>query len=366
MKRLLVALLAFVASACATAPSAPSGTASSPTASSPGPSTEAQWRRIELPNSAESFLATVAATDHDALVLGVAGETPKAWSAKGGAAWIEESMPPGGGYPSAAIALGDRIVVIGGKQTDRCAHPGEIAFWARDSDGRWFGAPFEPFFCAGGSAHIASNGDIAAVIGFGTGDVPYVWTSPDGLAWASRPVRRDISPGRLASVESGFAAVGTFPATGRWWFGRSQDGADWTIVPFFDPWAESVPVGLAAAGRGFMTWFMNPGQLAFTSLTGDVWEPVQMQGLDGVELVTVARYGERLVALGRVDAGARLFVSRDGIRWRRVIGPDQDSASSYSALAVSADEVLLLGTVHTGPDADVTAAWTAPAAILDG
>jgi hypothetical protein len=362
VKRGFGALVAVLfATGCATSPS------SSPSASSSA-STPAgeQWDDVELPHSAESFLVAVVGTEHEALVLGVAGESATAWASHDGGPWIEESMPPGFGYPSSAVTLGDRIVVLGGNQTDRCAHPGELVFGARDADARWSVAPFDPLFCAGGSAQIASNGEIAALLGMGTGDVAYSWVSNDGLAWTSRPIRQGISPSLLISAGSGFAAVGSFLENGGWWFGRSKQGEPWTIAPSFGPFAEWEAVGLADGGAGFLSWFTDAAAhtTALASETGDSWQSVAMDGLSDAEVRRVTKTAAGYVAFGRTPGGPRLFVSRDGIAWRRASGPSDDSPSSYTSLALSGDRALLLGTVHTGPDMDATALWSARASLF--
>jgi hypothetical protein len=80
----------------------------------------------------------------------------------------------------------------------------------------------------------------------------------------------------------------------------------------------------------------------------------------------VVRTAAGYVAFGRAAHGPRLFVSRDGGTWRRISGPaDTGLSASYSSLALFGDRAILLGTIHVGPDMDVTAAWTGPASLFE-
>jgi hypothetical protein len=359
----IVAIAVFVAGC--TSP-VPSTMPVAPTLASPSDAAGGEWQRLDLPNGDEAFLASVAATADDVVIVGVRDFRPVAWTSRDGGAWTFEQLGPEGAFPGTALAFGDRVLAIGSRQENRCAHPDAIVFWVRAADGRWTLAPFNNLFCAGGSGVTAVSAGRAAIVGSGAGDQPIAWFSDDGLTWLPRAVRGGIFPKAIVPMGDGFAAIGTFGFAG-WWFARSDGRTGWTIVPFFDPRAEEEAVGFADLGRGFIAWFVDPaGEIAaFTSDTGDAWQSVEMNGLSGIELQRVARMETGYVAFGRAAEGPRLFVSSDGVSWRGIRGPSDSGSSSYGSLVLWGDRAILLGTIHVGPDADVTAAWTGPASIFE-
>jgi hypothetical protein len=365
VKRAVIVAIALSAVACV-APGPPSASPPSPPMpAAPSPNiADAEWHRVELPDGGGAFLAAVAATERETVVVGAAGQNAKAWSSREAGSWSAESVPARAGNPGAAERLDDRIIVTASDQTDRCAHPGELAFWARELDSPWRVAPFNPAFCVGGASGVATADGRAAVFGLGTGDIAYAWFSNDGLSWVPTPVRRDINPALVVGLARGFVAVGTFLDTnGEWWFARSDGRSGWTIVPFFDPWAESLAVGIASGGRGLLAWFQNPGALlTFTSATGETWESVEMSGLTGVDVTRIRQFSDVYVALGRVKDVPAIFVSRNGIDWARI--PSPPDAAAFTAAAVSDRSAIVLGNVVTGPDMDVTAVWSGPASLV--
>jgi hypothetical protein len=59
-----------------------------------------------------------------------------------------------------------------------------------------------------------------------------------------------------------------------------------------------------------------------------------------------------------------MFVSRDGVAWRNVVGPSDGGGATYDGVALSGDRAVLLGTVAVGDDA-FGAVWTARAALFE-
>jgi hypothetical protein len=304
-------------SATPVAPAAPSPSSASATDVAPG-----IWQRVELPHGDDAFLAAVAATAHDVVIVGGRAMAPAAWASHDGGAWMFEQLGPEDAFPGSAVAFGDHLLAVGGNETNRCAHPFATFFWVRDAKGRWKNAPFNKLFCAGGSGVVAVSGGRLAMLGAGTGDVPFSWFSDDGLTWVPSPIRQDVYPRALASVGDGFAALGTF-GDASWWFGRSDRGERWTIAPFGNAPFETQAIGLADGGLGFIAWFADAAGMvaAFTSDTGDQWLPTEIKGLSDVETERVVRTAAGYVAFGHAADGPRVLVSRDGGTWRRISGP---------------------------------------------
>jgi hypothetical protein len=348
---LWIAVVAFLVAACPSpAPSA-----------SPTPSAEAAWHFLDLPNDDHATFTSVAATVHDAAIVGGRDMGAVAWVSHDGGVWTFEQLPPDSGFPGSLHAFGDRLLAVGGVQTSQCAHPAATVFSIRSANGRWSVAPFNQLFCSGGgSASVAVAGGHAAVVGSGTGDVPFAWFSDDGLAWVDAGSPAMIFPRLLTAMGGGFAALAT--RDDRWLFAHSDGRPRWTVAPLPLLPLGTEAVGLAELNGGVIAWFARTdGQMfALTSQTGDVWEAVRGEGLPGVTVQRVIQFADGYVALGFVPTGPRIFVSRDGANWRHVVGPADASLASYDDVALSGDRAILLGTVTMG-DGSVGLAWGGPA-----
>jgi hypothetical protein len=351
----LVLAMVVLIWACAT-PAAPA---------SPSTAAEAGWQLLDLPNGDASFTA-VAATNHDVVIVGGRDMGPVAWVSRDGGAWIFEQLAPANAVPGTAVAFGDRVVVVGGTETNRCAHPYATVFWVRGADGQWTAAPFDRLFCAGDESPPAVTDGRLAMVGTGTADVPFAWFSDDGLTWVDRPLRRDVYPRFVTSVAGGFAAIGNFVDDG-WWIGRSDGRNAWAIEPLPNVPRDAVAAGLADRGAGVVAWFASSaGDIsALTTETGEVWRSTEVQGLAGAAVGHVIRTAAGYVALAEMpDARAGLFVSRDGVNWRAVTGPIDNRAGDYVQLAIAGERVILLGDVRVGDEGTPTV-WTGPASLFE-
>jgi hypothetical protein len=323
-----------------------------------------EWQRLDLPNG-DAALSAVAATPHDIVIVGGRDMGPVAWSSHDGGPWTFERLAPSDAIPGAAIAFGDRVIVVGGMQTNRCAHPAATVFWLREPDGRWTFAPFDKLFCAGDESPPAVADGRLAMLGTGTADIPFAWFSDDGLSWVDRPLRRDVYPRFVTPLAGGFAAIGNFVDEG-WWVGRSDGRKAWTIAPLPNVPAGAQALGLADRGGGLIAWFTTPaGDIgALTTETGEIWQSMQVQGMAGAAPGHVIRTAAGYVALAEMpDARPGAFVSRDGVTWRAVAGPIDSRAGNYVALAISGDHAVLLGDVRVGEEG-IPAAWSGPASLF--
>jgi hypothetical protein len=358
--------VAWLVAACAESiPSTPPGVTAQASSSD---AAEGRWQRLDLPNGDASF-SDVAATEHDVVIVGGRAMGPVAWTSHDGGAWTFEQLAPEGALPDTAIALGDRVVVVGFMQTKRCApHPAANVFWLRDPDGLWTFAPFDKLFCAGGeSAPLVARADgRLAMVGTESPDISFAWFSNDGLTWVDRPIRRDAYPQSITAVAGGFAAIGIFNG-GDWWVGRGDGRNAWTIAPLPNTPPDAFPMGLADRGAGLIAWFVTGGREigALTTETGEVWRSTELQGMAGAAPSRVIRTANGYVALAELEPDARpaMFVSRDGVRWRRVAGPIDDRPGNYVRLAISGERAILLGDVRVG-DEGTPMAWTGPARLF--
>lgn len=302
---------------------------------------------------------------------GRAAEVAMAWHSADGRAWEAETITGRGTSPASLVRWGDRVIALGGGQSARCAHPGELDVWVRDPDGTWTEAPFDRLFCAGGNPSLVIFGDRPWLVGDGSGDVPILMSSNDGLTWADRSDRiGDDFLWEAAVDRKGLWVVARSLATDDWLVLHSRDGTSWTTEPLrpagvriSDVIAASVVddglVLLASTGRGIV-------RLAPAEAGG--WDVRAVTGLPGPDLTSVAVVGGGLVAIAARDDGTNdLWASTDGIAWRPVARPAQaGSGSTLLDVAVRDDLAVLVGQVEA-PDGTgaIGAVWTAPATILE-
>jgi hypothetical protein len=358
----LVAVAVLVAGCATPVPSAtPTASAQAP----PSDAAEGEWQRLDLPNG-DGTPSAVAATKHDAVIVGGRAMGPVAWVSRDGGAWSFEELAPADAFPMTALAFGDRVIVVGGTQTNRCAHAAATFFWVRGADGGWTAAPFDQLFCAGNWSAPAVLAGRLAMVGTGTADVPFAWFSDDGLTWVDRPIRRDVYPRFVTSVAGGFAAIGNFVGEG-WWIGRSDGRNAWAIAPLHGVPINAQAVGLADRGAGLIAWFATPaGDIgALTTETGEVWRSTEVQGLAGASLGRIIRTTAGYVALAETpEARPGMFVSRDGVIWHAVAGPIDSRAGNYVSLAIAGDRAVLLGDVRVGDEGTPTV-WSGPARLVE-
>jgi hypothetical protein len=362
VKRAFVLLaVAMLTSACGT-PASPSPAASVEATASGA--AEGGWQRLDLPN-ADAGVNAVAATDHDVVIVGGRSGGAVAWVSHDGGAWTVE-VPPGDAFAGTAVAFGDRLIVVGGTPTNRCAHPSATFIWVRSADGRWTTAPFDRIFCTGDESAPAVGARRLAMLGTGTGDFPFAWFSDDALTWVTSPMPRNVYPRFVTSARGGFAAIGTFIDDG-WWVGRSDGRKAWTIAPLPNVPADAIAKGLADRGAGLIAWFttQDGNFRAWTSETGVEWQPADIRGMPRAAPGHLVRTAAGYIALAEMpDARPGMFVSRDGVNWRAVAGPIDSLAGDYVQLAISGDRAILLGDVRVGDEGTPTV-WTGPARLFD-
>jgi hypothetical protein len=182
------------------------------------------------------------------------------------------------------------------------------------------------------TAVIAAGTNRVAIMGMGV-----AWTSLDGDAWmaASAAPQGPAKPTAMIALADGFVAIGIASGGRRAAAWSSADGSTWVASPDQSAFAHFCPTALAAspAGRvvavgddcypnlarpaaaisddGGLTWRRAPAQT-----------PLSEEGL----LTGVVAGGPGFLAVGSVirdvypgwPPGAAMFVSADGLTWRRV------------------------------------------------
>ena len=224
----------------------PAASPSSAAAGSPTPSTaaatgsatpsasDAGWRLVQLPDAGPvGMISDIASLPGAVVAAGVgppSGANGVAWtSVDDGATWTSEPVPGAAGVLVRLTPWGDRLLAIGESGGDTgCAHPSTVLIRVRDPGGTWAAAPSDDLFCAGGLPGAAVSGARAVVVGAGTGDTAYAWSSEDGLHWTDRSGAFDGRiPQGVAVDGSGFVAFGSGFDAAPPWSSRSADGASW-------------------------------------------------------------------------------------------------------------------------------------------
>lgn len=181
-------------------------------------------------------------------------------------------------------------------------------------------------------AIVAAGPNRVAIIGQGVG-----WTSVDGDTWtaATAPPPGPAQPTAITALGDGFVAVGTAPGGRRALAWVSADGSSWTRSadqPAFDHFCPTAvattPTGrVIAVGDDCYPNLARP-TAAISDDGGLTWRraPAQTSLSEEGRLTAVVAGGPGFVAVGSVirdvypgwPPGTAMFVSEDGLAWRRV------------------------------------------------
>jgi hypothetical protein len=301
---------------------------------------------------------------------GQAGEVARAWRSTDGRSWEAETITGRGTAPARLVRWGDRLIALGRGQSARCAHPGELDVWVREPDGIWTEAPFDPLFCAGGRPTLVVLDDRPWLVGDGSGDVPILMDSADGLSWADHRDRvGDDFLWDAAVDRSGLWVIARSLAGDDWLVLHSRDGAAWTTEAL-QPAGARIAEVLATAvvdDRLVLLASADPGIVRLTPVDAGGWDVREVTGLPGPNLASVVRAGGALVAIAARDDGSNdLWASSDGIAWRPVARPaEAGPGSTLLDVAVHDGLAVLVGQVEApGGTGAIGAVWSAPATIL--
>jgi hypothetical protein len=331
------------------------------------PPTATGWQLVTLPDQANvANVADLAAGADRIVAVGGAAPVgaPRALSsADGGTTWTVEDIPADSRTPSRIVAWGDRFLVAGAGEFD-CSHPFALETWVRSADGTWSAAPADPKLCVGGSGDLAVKGDTAVMAGIGSGDVPFLWSSADGLHWTDRTgaIQPDTAPRAVIADGSGFTVFGS--SQGGPWDARSADGSVWqgeripgnadvVIVAAFHRGAQPAVIAESGSAVGVISQGSN-----------GLWQAELAAGLAASMLSRVVVVEGGLVALGGGESGPRLLASADGTSWRELEPPPgSDATTTLTGALVTDGRAFLTGQTEVGGRA-IGAIWVGPAALL--
>ncbi|MBA2382127.1 MAG: hypothetical protein H0V73_08455 [Chloroflexi bacterium] len=364
-----------------TAPTASAPASAGPPFASVGPSAVVtpaaidpalDWQLVPLGDRpVAATLTDVVAVPDGFLAAGAggrAGELPVILHSTDGFAWDREGITSRQGMAPVRLALiGNRVVAVGGGQTDRCGHPSALDTWAREVSGTWQEAVFDPAFCVGqGNANLlAGRGGTVVLLGAGSGDVVYLMTSDSGLQWASVPNPfGGLYPQGAVSDGTRIWVFGAGPLDCR---ACVASGDSETFAPPQDlglgPDAAIVGAALfdgrplAIAVRGQAVGLVRLG-------TDGAWEVTEVAGLDGTAVARIEAVDGHLVALGGDETGAALaWVSADGSSWRPMTLPGAQIGTTLMGAAAHDGIAVIVGQVTDG-DGGIAAVWTGSAALL--
>ena len=329
------------------------------------------------PASSTQFRSVVATKDGFIVVgsAGQAGEVAVAFHSPDGATWASEDITGRGTAPDLVLAWGDRAFAVGVGQTSRCAHPGsEIDTWVRSPDGTWTEAPFDPLLCSGGETMApVILGGRPWLAGDGTGDVPFLMESRDGLSWTDRRARLagDVFLERAAVDPSGLWLIGHAPADDTAVILRSQDGRMMRSAPLRDASGSPLAVISAVTIDSRLVVLVNRDDAVFrlTPDGSDQWTETAVTGFPTDDVTGIQPTGGPVVAFTSHEAGLPgIYASADGAAWHAVPVPTEIMVGAWPAsIAVGHGVAVLVGQLKAPVgNALVGAIWTAPVAILGG
>jgi hypothetical protein len=322
------------------------------------------WERIDLPRA--FVYSTVVASATGFVVGGLGDDGPAAWSSTDGEAWRAETVPGNTRDLTDGAVWGDRLLMVGTGQfrpmPEACGHESILNSWVRDPGGIWTQAPFQQAFCAGGRPEVAVAGGVAVVIGTGSGDVPYAWSSADGLRWVESDVDfGNGMPTAIRATRAGFFVFGM--SRNGSWVARSTDGTHWTEPARLTGGPNAIPLGTAVIGDRIVVIVRDPEEAteAISSADGETWIALRADGqTDGLSRVEQINSG--LAGMGDNERGQALTVSADGTSWRPVELPRARQGAQVMDVAIWRGRAVVLGWVEA--DNLQAAAWVGPASLV--
>jgi hypothetical protein len=89
---------------------------------------------------------------------------------------------------------------------------------------------------------------------------------------------------------------------------------------------------------------------------------MNVKDLAGLTVQRVIRIPAGYLALA-FGTGPGLYISHDGLTWRRVVGPADGGLGTYESIAFAGERAILVGTIRLGTEG-VSAAWSGPASVF--
>jgi len=330
------------------------------------------WQRIDLSAAAApNRISTIIVANGGFVAAGVHGEgadRPLVLSSPDGLTWRSEPIAPSPASPSQLVVADGRVIAVGAGATSRCAHPFAINSWARSADGRWTEAPWNEAFCAGlNEAHLLAWRGEAWLVGSGSGDQPFDWSSADGLHWVAKGTVGGILPTAAVVDGDSLLAFGQ-DAAGAVAARRSSDGVRWAVVSMAPVASRTIPA--AFVGNGRLQAFLDDGG-RMDVLTREPAGAVSIVRTDGMDVLgdtgTFVEIGDRLVRLAQDSDQLPVgWSSADGITWSAIQLPtDSGPGTTFTGVAVLDGTAILVGqTVSADGSSSIGAVWAGSESLL--
>lgn len=333
-------------------------------ATQPSPAvTDVGWTRVTLPNSGQqSWVAAAVAVPGGLVLVGEVDGRPAAWSSSDFTSWSAELLAGRGPLPFDATPYRDGVLAIGAGENGNCAHPAGEDTWVRRIGAGWVEAIHQDVFCAGGSPSLAVAGDRAVVVGTGSGDQAFAWTSDDGLTWtaARGPFPEEPPYAVISRGGIGFVAISQAYGSGLPWVGRSVDGIAWTFDRLAIP-AGSRPVALVQGGGRTLAVFGrdNGGIVGLLSDDATHWQPTDLGVLSmaGAARVSGMALGGAFAAFGGGPKPS-VLISPDGETWQSIALPALPSGWVPGPIVLGSNAVVLV--VNPDDNGGQVQVWTEP------
>jgi hypothetical protein len=300
---------------------------------------------------------------------GQVGQLPVIRHSTDGLVWDAEDITSRDGMaPGRMTLIGNRVVAVGGGETDRCGHPSALDTWARDATGTWAEATFDPAFCVGtGNVNLlAGRGGTVVLLGAGSGDVVYLMTSDSGLAWAGVPKPfSGVYPHVAVSNGTRIWVFGSAPA-GQPVVSISADSETFGAPePLPGLGSETSIVGAALLdGRPIAIATRGQAVGVVRLIADGTWDVTEASGIVGTAIARIVLVDGHLVALGGDETGTPLaWASADGTSWRPMALPQVQLGTTLQGVAVHDGIAVIVGQVSAG-DHGVAAVWRGSPALL--
>jgi hypothetical protein len=219
--------------------------------------------------------------------------TAAIWVSQDGRTWQSVALlgEAATGIPRSITATPEGFVAVG----SGCC-PDRAAVWLSRDGLAWERLPDQPAFADAAMFGVIWQDDGLVAVGCSAVLECFsglAWTSPDGRTW-SEPVVLDMLPGDVAATTRGTFAVGSSEGyEGSAALALNVDGATWSESSVIAPSgslhaAIDTPAGILVVGGTTSPRRGRAATLAFISLDGVTWQPLEGPGLEGVWLEDAA------------------------------------------------------------------------------
>ena len=326
-----------------------------------------------------------------------ASEQVAFWRSPDGTTWTHRSIdetPFAGGAVSGLVVSDVQLVAWGTLGQPTCNGQGEgmtcdptpVMLWTSTDGAKWTRVADVSMFGGGTIANVTFGADGFVAVGDSGWDSPAIWYSNFGTTWqrltlpsstfnaahfssVSATTYGDAttsgyalggSIGGTAPVSGGVAAPNTGLAAA-WW---SPDGRTWTKATVNrNPGVGTSLGGIDVGSSGWVAVGSAEGgkaAAAWTSTDGRTWQPIALgyfgaptpeAGVTTLPGLIVRSDGRHLVAIDEDQSSILMWISSDGVNWRRLAfsGSTDTIPSTYGNAYAVPDGLIVLGQQGSSP-----------------